>query len=91
MPIDAGNAMLAKTEKARRYMYLASENERRASETSYPPLKVFFLKLASEYRGLAQQIDDAVPWRPTHVALGAQASGALFQGPSSNSHSKKAR
>jgi hypothetical protein len=80
MPMDAGNAMLGNMEKAKRYLWLASENERRASETSHPPLKALFLNLASEYRNMAQQIDDPGRWRAKHVALEAQASGALLQG-----------
>jgi hypothetical protein len=91
MPVDAGNVMPANMEKASRYLWLASENERRASETSRPPLKVLFLKLASEYRSMAQQMDDPVRWRAEHVALEAPALGALSQGSSSNSHSKPAR
>jgi hypothetical protein len=75
--MDAGNAMPENAEKARRYLSLASENERRASETSHPALKALFLELASEYRNMAQQIDDPVRRRAKHVAF--EASGGLLR------------
>ena len=53
--LDAGNVMRKTRKKLRRYLWLASENERRASETSHLPLKTLFLELASEYRNLAEQ------------------------------------
>src|SRR5262245_35640106 len=87
--MNAGSVMLGNMEKAQRYLWLASQNDRRASETSHPPLKALFLKLASEYRNMAQQIDDPARWRAKHVA--SEASGAFFSGPWSNSHSKRAR
>jgi hypothetical protein len=41
-------------EKSRRYLQLAAENEKRASETKNSELKRKFLELASGYRELAR-------------------------------------
>jgi hypothetical protein len=77
LPTDAGIAMPGSTEKSKRYLWLARENERRATGTSHPPLKALFLKLASEYRHLAEQIDDPVQWGTKHIASKPQGARHL--------------
>ena len=64
--------MPGSTEKSKRYLWLAIENERRAATTSHRALKSLFLGLASEYRELAQQIDDPVQWRAKRAAIEPQ-------------------
>jgi hypothetical protein len=44
----------------------------KAATTSHPALKSLFLGLASEYRELAQQIDDPVQWRAKRAAIEPQ-------------------
>jgi hypothetical protein len=51
------------TEKSRKYLQLAAENDKRASETKRPELKRLFLELADGYRELAELIHDPVQWR----------------------------
>ena len=67
------------TEKSKRYLWLARENERRAAQTSHPPLKALFVELASEYRNSAEQVNDPVRWRAKHVASELRASEAFSQ------------
>jgi hypothetical protein len=54
-------------DKSKRYLWLATENERRAAEAVYPALKALFLQLASQYRDMAEQIDDPVKWHTKHT------------------------
>ena len=51
------------TDKSRKYLQLAAENDKRASETKNTELKRIFLELASGYRELAELIDDPARWR----------------------------
>jgi hypothetical protein len=46
------------TNKSRRYLHLAAANERRAASAYDEKLKTVFLRIAAEYRDLAEQIDD---------------------------------
>jgi hypothetical protein len=55
--------VLRSTEKSREYSRLAAENDKRAAETANPELKAIFLELASEYRDLAELIEDPEQWR----------------------------
>jgi hypothetical protein len=51
------------TDKSRRYLRLAVENEQRAARTENAKLKATFLQIAAQYRDLALQIDDPKQWR----------------------------
>ena len=55
--------MEGSTEKSKKYLQFAAANEKRASETGNTELKRIFLELASEYRELAEIIDDPERWR----------------------------
>jgi hypothetical protein len=55
--------MRGSTEKSSKYLQLADMNEKRASETKNTELKRIFLELGSEYRELAELIDDPEQWR----------------------------
>jgi hypothetical protein len=62
------------TEKSRRYLRLAVENDRRASTAMDPKLKATFIQIAAQYRHLAEQIDDPKTWLAKKNAC-AQAKG----------------
>jgi hypothetical protein len=56
-------SMAGNTAKSRRYLRWAAANERRAASTSDSELKTLFLRVATQYRDLALQIDDPAQWR----------------------------
>jgi hypothetical protein len=62
------------TEKSRRYLRLAVENDKRAAAAMDPRLKASFVQIAAQYRRLAEQIDDPKGWLAKKVAC-AKASG----------------
>jgi hypothetical protein len=68
MPGFVEYAMPGLTEKSRKYLQLAAENDKRAAETKNTELKRIFLELASGYRELAELIDDPEQWRAKLVA-----------------------
>ena len=53
------------TDKSRRYLRLAAENDLRAAGTDNVKLKALFLQ---QYRDLALQIDDPEQWRAKMIA-----------------------
>ena len=55
--------MAAKKDKARRYLHWAALNERRAAEAYNGDLKTLFLKIAAQYRDLAQQTAYPKQWQ----------------------------
>ena len=55
--LQAG-AMAWDTDKSRRYLRLAAENDKRAAATENARLKALFSKMAVQYRDLADQMDD---------------------------------
>jgi hypothetical protein len=60
--------MPGSTEKSKEYLRLAAESDKRASETENQELRPLFLELASEYRELAELIDDPGRWRAKLMA-----------------------
>ena len=50
-------------DKSRRYLRWAAANEGRAASAYNEELKTLFLRIAAQYRDLAEQIDDPVQWR----------------------------
>jgi hypothetical protein len=60
--LQAG-AMAGETDKSRRYLRWAAANEGRAASTNDEELKTLFLRIAAQYRDLAEQIDDPEQWR----------------------------
>ncbi len=50
-------------ERARKYLSLAAESERRAASARDEDLRKVFVQIAEEYRNLALQIEDPVKWR----------------------------
>jgi hypothetical protein len=63
-------AMPTSTEKSREYLRMAAENDQRASKTENPELKAIFLEIASEFRELAELINDPEQWRARLIASG---------------------
>jgi len=55
--------MAGDTDKSRRYLRWAAANEGRAASAYNEELKTLFLRIAAQYRDLAEQIDDPVQWR----------------------------
>jgi hypothetical protein len=55
--------MAGDTDKSRRYLRWAAANEGRAASANNEELKTLFLRIAAQYRDLAEQIDDPVQWR----------------------------
>jgi hypothetical protein len=55
--------MVGETDKSRRYLRWAAANEGRAASTNDEELKTLFLRIAAQYRDLAEQIDDPEQWR----------------------------
>ena len=68
LPIRWMDAMPGLTEKSRKYLELAAENDKRAAEALNPELKRISLELAAGYRDLAELLDDPVQWRAKLVA-----------------------
>ena len=60
------------TEKSRRYLRLADEQTHRAEAALSPKSKAMYLQLASQYRDLAQQIDDPARWRARRMIAKVQ-------------------
>jgi hypothetical protein len=56
-------AMAGETDKSRRYLRWGVANEERAASASDEELKTLFLRIAAQYRDLAEQIDDPEQWR----------------------------
>jgi hypothetical protein len=50
-------------DKSRRYLRWAAANEERAANAYDEELKTLFLRIAAQYRDLAEQIDDPEQWR----------------------------
>jgi hypothetical protein len=61
--IAQAGAMAGETDKSRRYLRWAAANEGRAASPYDPELKTLFLRIAAQYRDLAEQIDDPEQWR----------------------------
>jgi hypothetical protein len=55
--------MAGETDKSRRYLRWAAANEQRAASAYNEELKTLFLRIAAQYRDLAEQIDDPEQWR----------------------------
>jgi hypothetical protein len=54
--------MARETDKSRRYLRWAAANEQRAASAYNEELKTLFLRIAAQYRDLAEQIDDPEQW-----------------------------
>jgi hypothetical protein len=54
---------MSETDKSRRYLRWAAANERRAAHAYHEELKTLFLRIAAQYRDLAEQIDDPEQWQ----------------------------
>ena len=55
--------MAGETDKSRRYLRWAAANEGRAARAYNEEVKTLFLRIAAQYRDLAEQIDDPQQWR----------------------------
>jgi len=55
--------MARETDKSRRYLRWAAANEERAARAYNEEVKTLFLRIAAQYRDLAEQIDDPEQWR----------------------------
>jgi hypothetical protein len=60
--LQAG-ALAGETDKSRRYLRWAAANEERAANAYDEELKTLLLRIAAQYRDLAEQIDDPEQWR----------------------------
>jgi hypothetical protein len=56
-------AMAEETNKSKRYLRWAAANEQRAARAYNEEVKTLFLRIAAQYRDLAEQIDDPQQWR----------------------------
>jgi hypothetical protein len=60
------------TEKSRRYLRWAAANERRAASAHGQEFKTMLLRVAAQYRDLAEQTDNPETWRAKRTAAGAR-------------------
>jgi hypothetical protein len=57
------SAMAGQTDKSKRYLRWAAANDQRAASAYNGELKTLFLRIAAQYRDLAEQLDDPEQWR----------------------------